>query len=219
MMGRVIVVLACGWLLMAPAPLRAGERPLPSPATAPTAATSAGAALTQRDVGDDLPEGGGPASAGPAWQGYLGTLRRTVRLMIERTSPRPGETAVAQPFRPTPRRGDVGGERDRLTDKTAAGELDAPGNAPPTRLWFGPVAPNPSAGRVTFRVELPAAATVRIAIVDIGGRLVGEIREQRAAGRHLLAWSGERAWPAGVYLARLEVDGRPAGVRRMVVLR
>jgi hypothetical protein len=210
MMGRVIVVLVCGWLLAGPVPSRAGERPAPR----------SEAALTDPGPSPDSPAGSGAGSAGSAWSGYLGTLGRTVRLMIERTSQRLSANEAAHPSRPSLRRGDVGvgDERGRLGKETRNEALDAPGSDLPTRLWFGPVAPNPSAGRVTFRIELPAAATVRIAILDISGRLVGEIRGQRAAGCHLLGWGAERAWPAGVYLARLEVDGRPAGVRRMVVL-
>lgn len=211
MMGRVIVVLVCGWLLAASIPSPAAEGPAPRSEVA----------LADQGANVDSPAGGDPVAAGPAWRGYLGTLGRTVRLMMERTSQRPGADEAARPSRPRFRRGDVsvGDERDRLAGKPGSGALDAPGSDLPTCLRFGPVAPNPSAGRVTFRVELPAAALVRIAILDISGRLVGEIREQRDAGRHLLGWGGARAWPAGVYFARLEVDGRPAGVRRMVVLR
>jgi hypothetical protein len=210
MMGRVIVVLVCSWLLAASIPSLAAERTAPRAEVAHTALSPSG----------DAPLGGGPESAGSAWRGYLGTLGRTVRLMIERTSQRQGTNEAVPPSQPRPRGDDegVGGERGWLTGGTGSDAPGASGGDLPTRLWFGPVAPNPSAGRVTFRVELPRAATVRIAILDIGGRLVGEIREQRDAGRHLLGWGGERAWPAGVYLARLEVDGRPAGVRRMVVL-
>lgn len=93
----------------------------------------------------------------------------------------------------------------------------------PTRLWFGPVSPNPSSGEVTFRFDLPATSEVHLAILDIAGRVVDEVRDHRPAGRHTLVWGGwgdlRRARHAGIYFARLEVNGRPLGTRRLVVLR
>lgn len=49
--------------------------------------------------------------------------------MIERTSQRPGANAATRPDRPSPRRSDVGDERDRLTDKAESETLEAPGGA------------------------------------------------------------------------------------------
>jgi hypothetical protein len=71
---------------------------------------------------------------------------------------------------------------------------------------------------VTFRVELPAAAHVRIVILDVAGRVVDELRGPREPGRHAFSWSGRPGGThAGVYFARLEVDGKRVGTRRVVV--
>jgi hypothetical protein len=59
-----------------------------------------------------------------------------------------------------------------------------------------------------------------MSVLDIAGRLVGEVGGPHAAGRHVLAWNaGDRVARSGVYFARLEVNGRAIGTRRLVVLR
>ncbi len=95
------------------------------------------------------------------------------------------------------------------------GDVD-PGR--PTELSFGPSYPNPTRGTASFSLGLPADGTVRLAVYDVTGRLVGEPFERvMPAGYHRVWWNtpGEKA---GVYFATLSVDGRTIGQRRIVVV-
>lgn len=94
---------------------------------------------------------------------------------------------------------------------------DAP--APPARLEFGVPFPNPTRGAVSFRLALPAAAEVALDVYDVAGRRVaGPPPRRLAPGSHDLRWApGEPAAGAagaGVYFARLRVDGRVEATRR-----
>ena len=94
----------------------------------------------------------------------------------------------------------------------------------PTAIALGPPSPNPTSGRVTFALALPAAADVRVHVIDVEGRMVGSMHAGHLdAGRYRLEWDGTdgngRVSAAGVYFARLFVDGRPIGQRRIVRLR
>lgn len=74
-------------------------------------------------------------------------------------------------------------------------------------------APNPFNPQVEIRVELPAASTARLNVFDARGRIVQELFSGvMAAGESLWRWDGcdatGRAAASGVYLLRLETDGR-----------
>lgn len=89
---------------------------------------------------------------------------------------------------------------------------------------FGLPAPNPTRGMASFELSLPAAGAVRLLVVDVTGRLVSVAQDGRLeAGRHSISWSGRdadgQALARGVYYARLEVDGRVAGRRSIVLVR
>jgi hypothetical protein len=76
--------------------------------------------------------------------------------------------------------------------------------------------PNPGAGPFTLAFELRRTANVRLEIIDATGRSVHVLVEGAiAAGRHVFTWTPDRAMPAGVYLARLSMDGAVV-TRRMV---
>jgi parallel beta-helix repeat protein len=71
--------------------------------------------------------------------------------------------------------------------------------------------PNPTAGPVSFRLELPARSTVRWAVYDVQGRALWDEERMFEAGRIDLSWSGQtsdgrRAGP-GVYFARVRASG------------
>lgn len=237
-MGRIIAGIVWGCLLAAPALLHADERPGSSPraglsadagllAHAPAAAIGvplpmekpAGSeGLGAPPAGEGVSGDGMSATSPPAWRGFIGTLERRVRMMLARASESHRHYPIRRPPDPGLGRDDPDdGSTEPKGPSAADGAQDA---TMPVRLWFGPATPNPSVGVVMFRVDLPRAATVRIAVMDVAGRLVGEIRESREAGRHQMTWRGRgRAGAAGVYFARLEVDGRAVGVRRLVVLR
>ncbi len=86
-----------------------------------------------------------------------------------------------------------------------------------------PCYPNPFNPHTTLALELPAAAAVRLDILDARGRLVATlVDELLAAGRHDIPWTGTdhtgREAPSGVYFSRLSAGGeRLTG--RMVLVR
>lgn len=104
---------------------------------------------------------------------------------------------------------DLGGVQAPLTPNT--------GGTPPARLALSAARPNPSAGRATFAVALPASGDVDLAIYDLAGRRVATLwRGTLAAGEREFAWDGTQA-KSGVYFARLVVNGEVRSTR--VVLR
>jgi hypothetical protein len=89
----------------------------------------------------------------------------------------------------------------------------------PTELSFSAPAPNPTRGPTRFALALPAPATITFVVYDVAGRQAGEpVSRVLEAGYHQLAWEGA-ADHAGVYFARLTVDGRVCGERRIVLVR
>lgn len=95
----------------------------------------------------------------------------------------------------------------------------APGAPLPVALRVGPAFPSPSRDVVSFALELPRAARVRLAVHDVAGRAVGEaVTRAFDAGWQRLEWRAPRG-RSGVYFARLTVDGQDAGERRIVLAR
>lgn len=89
----------------------------------------------------------------------------------------------------------------------------------PTELSFSAPVPNPTRGVTRFALALPEPATVTFTVYDVAGREVGEpVCREMEAGWHQLFWRGS-ADHAGVYFARLVVDGRVRGERRIVLVR
>jgi hypothetical protein len=98
---------------------------------------------------------------------------------------------------------------------------------PPTSqadaIEFAPVTPNPASSVVTLRFALPHAASVSLAIFDPAGRRIREVASGVASqGEHAFTWDlrdeSGRAAGAGVYLARLEVQGRVV-TRKLAMLK
>jgi hypothetical protein len=97
----------------------------------------------------------------------------------------------------------------------------APGAAPPG-LALAPLSPNPARGTATARWELPRAAHVRLALLDVSGRERRVLADgTQAAGRHESAIdlrdAGGRALEPGLYFVRLDADGRSLAGRLVVV--
>lgn len=80
------------------------------------------------------------------------------------------------------------------------------------------ILPNPVRSSATVRFAVPRDARVTLSVFDLQGRRVATLLRHSliAAGEHGVPLVTD-SWPAGCYLARLEVDGRRT-TRRMVVL-
>ena len=84
---------------------------------------------------------------------------------------------------------------------------------------FSPPMPNPAHGVVRFRLTLPSPAPVSFEVFDVAGRRVGEPQTQvMSAGPHDLWWSAPRE-QAGIYFARLRVEGAIRAERRFALVR
>ncbi|MHB8077975.1 MAG: FlgD immunoglobulin-like domain containing protein [Candidatus Krumholzibacteriia bacterium] len=82
--------------------------------------------------------------------------------------------------------------------------------------------PNPFNPRGVLKFELARAGRARLAVYDVGGRLVARLVDaELPAGRHEAVWSGTddsgRAVPSGTYVARLTADGRATSVKLSLV--
>jgi hypothetical protein len=86
-----------------------------------------------------------------------------------------------------------------------------------------PCRPNPFRGCTDIGFELRRACPVRLAVYDLGGRLLAVlVDDQREAGYHETTWCGNlaggRPAAAGVYLARLDTPQR-CQARQMALVR
>ena len=98
----------------------------------------------------------------------------------------------------------------------AVGDADDPG------LALAAIAPNPTRAGARFAFSLPAAADVRLTIVDLQGRTVAVVADARyAAGRHTVAWDGHaggRLPAPGLYFLRLRTADATIS-RRLAIAR
>jgi hypothetical protein len=100
--------------------------------------------------------------------------------------------------------------------------LDAPDQPVSTPLAFEGAVPNPIVHAGELRFSLPRPAQARLALYDAAGRRVrGLLDGPQGAGSHDVHWDGRGAdgarAGAGIYWARLEVEGRVL-VRRVAFL-
>src|SRR5262249_49082189 len=118
--------------------------------------------------------------------------------------------------------GNVAGP-EPLAARASLRESDEPApGVMPQVLALSSAFPNPARSDVGFTLDLPRASTVEFSIFDIAGREVwsGAPRTY-GAGRWSLRWNGvgdRGTAPAGVYLARVKVDGTLL-LRRLAILR
>ncbi len=102
-----------------------------------------------------------------------------------------------------------------FTIQTATGV----GDETVTALELAPVQPNPVRGSGLVGFALPAAASVRLSVLDVQGREVATLAEgDFAAGRHQVRWEHAGGAGPGLYFVRLQAAGRTL-VRRTVVMR
>jgi hypothetical protein len=109
--------------------------------------------------------------------------------------------------------------------ENAGTPVAAPEVAAAGPMSLHPAFPNPFRAATSFRFRVDRGpAAVRVELFDVGGRRVRTLLDRRMPrGDHILGWDGTdgrgRRVVAGTYLARLTVNGAPAGTRKMTVLR
>ena len=86
----------------------------------------------------------------------------------------------------------------------------------PTAFAFG-VAPNPATARAKVIVNLPASAQAKVSLYDLAGRKVATVVDRPLSEGENVCEVDVSGMPAGVYLLRLEADGRVAAKRLAVV--
>lgn len=87
---------------------------------------------------------------------------------------------------------------------------------------FAAITPNPGRGDAQFAFMLAEPAQVAFDVVDLAGRRVQELgAASYPAGHHTVEWNGRAGADVlapGVYLVRMQVNGRSAGQRKYTVL-
>ncbi len=109
-------------------------------------------------------------------------------------------------------------EETRLTDGGFAA-VEVAGDRRPTQVLFRGAWPNPFQGETVLRYRLDQSARVSLEVFDLTGRRVATLAqdEWKQPGWHNVRWHAVQA-TAGVYFARLTVEGREQG-RKLVLLR
>lgn len=104
------------------------------------------------------------------------------------------------------------------TSTFVTGETVGTGDETPDAFAFSEPMPNPSSGRVSFALRLPAAARVRLAVYDVLGREAALVADsEMPAGVHALSLDGARL-AAGTYVVRLTA-GANVETRRLTLAR
>jgi hypothetical protein len=114
--------------------------------------------------------------------------------------------------------------RNGVFDTRVATSAPAPARLP-QRAYLAPNHPNPFNPSTLLRFELPAPSQdARLAIVDVRGRWIRTLhRGPLGPGLHERVWDGRddegRYVVSGVYYALLEIDGRAAQTRKLVLVK
>ncbi len=93
---------------------------------------------------------------------------------------------------------------------------------PPVAFAVHGASPNPAAGRVAVRLDVPSASTVRLTLYDALGREVGAAETSVPAGRDQEIALPVASLPAGLYVYRLAAsgpEGESVATGRVVVVR
>ncbi len=103
----------------------------------------------------------------------------------------------------------------------ATGVPERPANslqAGPSGFALHEAYPNPINPTTTIRYQIPAAAHVRLEIVDCVGRVAEIVAdEMQQAGSHEIVWNAAR-YPSGVYFCRLQA-GQGTATRKLAVIK
>ena len=96
--------------------------------------------------------------------------------------------------------------------------IEASAASTPIAFTLDDVAPNPSAGDLAIRFQLPRAGGATVSVIDVAGRVVLRRTLEFPAGAHSIALADRSVLAPGVYVVRLEFAGA-AITRRVVVVR
>jgi parallel beta-helix repeat protein len=133
-----------------------------------------------------------------------------------------GQTRYDDPATPNTGVGPIAYADRGALEYQGSSQLAVGGDPSIEGLSFSSAYPNPSAGKVSFVLELPRAAHVEWSVMDVQGRVVWSQSMDSDAGRRTLAWNGRGrdGSPAqpGAYLAVARVGGA-ALARRFTLLR
>lgn len=118
--------------------------------------------------------------------------------------------------RPVPHAARPGAAARFVLSVTPGRTVGAESDAVPETVELRLAGPNPVRARTQFRVALPAAATVEIAVYDALGRRVAQVADRAlAAGEHAVAWDAS-GLAAGAYVVRMRTGGDVRSVRVIV---
>jgi len=99
----------------------------------------------------------------------------------------------------------------------AASGIEDAGHSPSSARPSIAASPNPFRSSVTLRLDLAGAATARLGVYDVAGRLVRTLAEGTVPASEALTWDGRNAAgipvASGLYLLRLESGGTRASHR------
>ncbi|MDO9547940.1 MAG: T9SS type A sorting domain-containing protein, partial [Candidatus Marinimicrobia bacterium] len=88
----------------------------------------------------------------------------------------------------------------------------------PKQFKMYPVYPNPFNPTARIEFDLPAAAEVKLTVINLNGEVVAElIKGHYQAGKIITAWDAA-AFPSGVYFSRLSIDGKIT-TRKMTLMK
>jgi len=116
-----------------------------------------------------------------------------------------------------------GTSRTSLAAAPARGEIAAAAAQPIANApWLEAPTPNPSRGETWLTLRLSHPSDVRLTIWDAAGRRVRSLLSgPTGAGPQRLRWDGRddsgRRAPSGVYLVRMEAEGRVASARLVLI--
>ena len=115
------------------------------------------------------------------------------------------------------------GTADTYTLRYDVGALAVGDDVAPAVTRLTGVRPNPSRGGTEIGFALHAPASVSFEVMDLGGRRVASVdRRAWAPGDHAVRWDGRASGGSrvapGVYLVRMQVDGRMAGQEKLTIL-
>jgi hypothetical protein len=157
-------------------------------------------------------------------------LKADVQAWLNGTTPNDGwllvgdETALNTARRFDSRENSLAASRPTLTVHYSFNTTGVDGTVESGPVRLDAAWPNPSREGVRIGYSLPSRARIELRVVDVAGRRVATLVDGWAeAGRGVASWDGRglqgERLPAGLYLCRLTVNGRPVDTRTLVRVR